>query len=35
MSHNRVGIVGYGVYIPWERIETAKIVKERERKRGK
>ncbi len=35
MSHNRVGIVGYGVYIPWERIETAKIVREREKKRGK
>jgi len=34
MSHGRVGIVGYGVYIPWERIETAKIVRERERKRG-
>src|SRR5438093_2678036 len=35
MSHSRAGIVGYGVYIPRERIETAKIVKERERKRGK
>ncbi len=35
MSHSRVGIVGYGVYIPWERIETAKIVRDRERKRGK
>jgi len=35
MSHGRVGIVGYGVYIPWERIETAKIVREREKKRGK
>src|SRR5256712_7421272 len=34
MSHGRVGIVGYGVYIPWERIETAKIVRERESKRG-
>src|SRR6266436_1448894 len=35
MSHSKVGIVGYGVYIPWERIETEKIVRERERKRGK
>src|SRR3989475_6892575 len=35
MSHRDVGIVGYGVYIPWERIETEKIVRERERKRGK
>ncbi len=35
MSHRGVGIVGYGVYIPWERIETEKIVRERERKRGK
>ncbi len=35
MSHNRVGIVGYGVYIPRERIETAAIVREREKKRGK
>ncbi len=35
MSHNRVGIEGYGVYIPRERIETATIVKEREKKRGK
>lgn len=35
MSHSRAGVVGYGVYIPWERIETAKIVRERERKRGK
>src|SRR6059036_1132903 len=34
MSHGKVGIVGYGVYIPRERIETAKIVRERERKRG-
>src|SRR6266487_3561860 len=31
MSHRDVGIVGYGVYIPWERIETEKIVRERER----
>ncbi len=35
MSHSKVGIVGYGVYIPRERIETATIVKEREKKRGK
>ncbi len=35
MSHSKVGIVGYGVYIPRERIETAKIVREREKKRGK
>jgi hydroxymethylglutaryl-CoA synthase len=35
LSNRGVGIVGYGVYIPWERIETAKIVKEREKKRGK
>src|SRR5947207_13425167 len=35
MSHRGVGIVGYGVYIPWERIETEKTVRERERKRGK
>ncbi len=35
MSHNRVGIVGYGVYIPRERIETATIVREREKSRGK
>src|SRR6059036_694761 len=35
MSHGKVGIVGYGVYIPRERIETAKIVREREKKRGK
>ena len=35
MSHRGVGIVGYGVYIPWERIETEQIVRERERKRGK
>ena len=35
MSNRQVGIVGYGVYIPWERIETEKIVRERERKRGK
>src|SRR6266705_1478448 len=35
MSHRDVGVVGYGVYIPWERIETEKIVRERERKRGK
>src|SRR6266704_1303031 len=35
MSHRGVGIVGYGVYIPCERIETEKIVRERERKRGK
>lgn len=35
MSHRGVGIVGYGVYIPWERIETEKIVREREKKRGK
>ncbi len=35
MSHRGVGIVGYGVYIPRERIETEKIVRERERKRGK
>ncbi len=35
MSHSRVGIVGYGVYIPRERIETATIVREREKKRGK
>src|SRR2546425_10629895 len=35
MSHRDVGIVGYGVYLPWERIETEKIVRERERKRGK
>ena len=35
MSHSKAGIVGYGVYIPWERIETEKIVKEREKKRGK
>jgi len=33
MSPNRVGIEGYGVYIPRERIETEKIVKEREKKR--
>ncbi len=35
MNHSRAGIVGYGVYIPRERIETAKIVREREKKRGK
>ncbi|HZY93545.1 MAG TPA: hydroxymethylglutaryl-CoA synthase [Candidatus Bathyarchaeia archaeon] len=35
MSHSKVGVVGYGVYIPWERIETAKIVREQEKKRGK
>src|SRR2546427_1903581 len=35
MSHRGVGIVGYGVCIPWERIETEKIVREREKKRGK
>jgi hydroxymethylglutaryl-CoA synthase len=35
MSHGRVGIVGYGVYIPRERIETATIVREREKKSGK
>lgn len=33
MRHNRAGIVGYGVYIPRERIETEKIVREREKKR--
>src|SRR5207249_6950076 len=35
MSHGKVGIVGYGVYIPRERMETAKTVREREKKRGK
>jgi hydroxymethylglutaryl-CoA synthase len=35
MNNRGVGIVGYGVYIPWERIETEKIVREREQKRGK
>lgn len=35
MSHRGVGIIGYGVYIPRERIETETIVRERERKRGK
>jgi hydroxymethylglutaryl-CoA synthase len=35
MSHRGAGVVGYGVYIPWERIETEKIVRERERKSGK
>ncbi len=34
-SNRGVGIVGYGVYIPWERIETETIVRERERKSGK
>src|SRR5437879_6092070 len=33
--NGKVGIVGYGVSIPRERIETATIVRERERKRGK
>ena len=33
MSSTKVGIVGYGVYIPWERIETEKVVREREKKR--
>jgi len=33
MSPYGAGIVGYGVYIPRERIETEKIVRERERKR--
>src|SRR5437879_4096382 len=35
MSHSKVGIVGYGVYIPRERSETAKIVRELEQKRAK
>src|SRR2546428_6766588 len=35
MSHSKVGIVGYGVYIPRDRIESVKIVKEREKKRRK
>ncbi len=35
MSHSKVGVVGYGVYIPWERIETAKVVREREHKSGR
>jgi hydroxymethylglutaryl-CoA synthase len=35
LNHGKVGIVGYGVYIPRERIETATIVREREKKRGK
>lgn len=33
MEHDKVGIVGYGVYIPWQRIETEKIIRERERER--
>ena len=33
MALYRAGIVGYGVYIPRERIETEKIVREREKKR--
>jgi len=35
LNHGKAGIVGYGVYIPRERIETATIVREREKKRGK
>src|SRR5207237_8821671 len=35
MSNTDVGVDGYGVYIPWDRSETEKIVRERERKRGK
>lgn len=33
MVDGKVGILGYGVYIPWERIKTEKIVREREKKR--
>lgn len=33
MSKGDVGILGYGVYIPWQRIRTETIVKERERGR--
>ena len=33
MSSGKVGIIGYGVYIPRERIKTELIVRARERKR--
>lgn len=31
MNTDRVGILGYGAYIPWERITTEKIVRERQK----
>src|SRR3972149_1934300 len=34
MAAEKVGIVGYGVYIPIQRIKTELIVRARERKRG-
>lgn len=33
MSRSKVGIVGYGVYVPWERIRSEEVVKEREKGR--
>lgn len=33
LANDRVGILGYGVYIPAERIQTEKIVRAREKKR--
>lgn len=33
MANEKVGILGYGVYIPWQRIQTETIVRARERGR--
>ncbi len=33
MADAKVGILGYGVYIPWQRIQTETIVRARERGR--
>lgn len=33
MANSKVGILGYGVYIPWQRIQTETIVRARERRR--
>jgi len=33
LSKGNIGILGYGVYIPWQRIKTETIVRERERRR--
>jgi hydroxymethylglutaryl-CoA synthase len=33
LANNKVGVLGYGVYIPWQRIQTEAIVRARERGR--